>query len=59
LAGEPFQLFFKPEEIAGELSAFRTIEDLGTGEINARYFGGRSDALVLRGSAGRFLSAWL
>lgn len=59
LAGEPFQLFFTPEEIAVELSAFRKIEDLGTDEINSRYFAGRSDSLWLRGAAGRLLCAWL
>jgi O-methyltransferase involved in polyketide biosynthesis len=59
LAGEPFQLFFTPEEIAAELSNFRQIEDLGTGEINTRYFAGRSDSLWLHGTAGRLLCAWL
>jgi methyltransferase (TIGR00027 family) len=59
LAGEPFQLFFTPPEIAAELSAFRTLEDLGSSEINARYFTNRSDSLKLLGSAGRLLSAWL
>ena len=59
LAGEPFQLFFTPEEIASELAAFRVIEDLDTGEINRRYFGGRSDSLWLRGTAGHLLCAWL
>lgn len=59
LAGEPFQLFFTPEEMANELSAFREIEDLGTSEINHRYFAGRSDSLWLRGTAGRLLCAWL
>lgn len=59
LAGEPFQLFFTPAEIAAELSAFRDIEDLGSTEINARYFAHRSDSLRLLGSAGRFLSAWV
>jgi hypothetical protein len=59
LAGEPFQLFFTPTEIGAELCGFRAIEDIGSTEINARYFAGRSDALVLRGSAGRLLSAWL
>jgi methyltransferase (TIGR00027 family) len=59
LAGEPFQLFFTPEEIAAELTAFRRIEDLGTGEINHRYFAGRNDSLWLRGTAGRLLCAWL
>jgi methyltransferase (TIGR00027 family) len=58
LAGEPFQLFFTPAEIATELGAFDTIEDLGATEINHRYFQGRSDQLALRGSGGRILSAW-
>jgi methyltransferase (TIGR00027 family) len=59
LAGEPFQLFFTPPEIAAELGAFRRLEDLGSSEINARYFSNRSDSLKLLGSAGRLLSAWL
>jgi methyltransferase (TIGR00027 family) len=59
LAGEPFQLFFTPAEIAGELTAFRNREDLGSAEINARYFANRTDNLKLLGSAGRLLSAWL
>jgi methyltransferase (TIGR00027 family) len=59
LAGEPFQLFFTPAEIAAELTAFRTREDLGSAEINARYFTGRTDNLKALGSAGRLLSGWL
>ena len=58
-AGEPFQLFFTPEEMAIELSGFHRIEDLGTAEINARYFQGRADSLAARGKGGRLLSAWL
>jgi methyltransferase (TIGR00027 family) len=58
-AGEPFQLFFTPPEIAAELSRFHGVEDLGAAEINARYFSGRSDQLKMRGTAARFLSAWL
>jgi methyltransferase (TIGR00027 family) len=58
-AGEPFQLFFTPTEIAAELSRFHSIEDLGAAEINARYFTGRSDQLEMRGTAARFLCAWL
>jgi len=57
--GEPFKLFFTPPEIAAELSAFRSLEDLGSTEINARYFTGRADSLKVLGSAGRLLSAWL
>jgi methyltransferase (TIGR00027 family) len=59
LAGEPFQLFFTPPEIAAELTSFHTIEDLGSPEINARYFANRTDNLKALGSAGRLLSAWL
>jgi methyltransferase (TIGR00027 family) len=58
-SGEPFRLFFTPQEVATELSAFRNIEDLGAAELNARYFSGRSDKLALRSGAGRLLSAWL
>jgi methyltransferase (TIGR00027 family) len=59
LAGEPFHLFFTPTEIASELTAFRDLEDLGSSQINARYFTGRTDNLKVLGSAGRLLSAWL
>ena len=52
-AGEPFQLFFTPAEIAEELSDFHSLEDLGAAEINARYFGQRGDQLAMRGAAGR------
>jgi methyltransferase (TIGR00027 family) len=59
LAGEPFQLFFTPSEIAGELKEFYNVEDLGSAEINSLYFAGRTDNLKLLSSAGRMLSAWL
>jgi methyltransferase (TIGR00027 family) len=58
-AGEPFQLFFTPHEIAFELANFHNLEDLGSPEINSRYFANRSDSLKALGSAGRFLSAWI
>jgi methyltransferase (TIGR00027 family) len=57
-AGEPFQLFFTRFEIAAELSAFRVVEDLGTEELNSRYFDARQDRLVVAGRSGRILSAW-
>ncbi|HEY0162163.1 MAG TPA: class I SAM-dependent methyltransferase [Edaphobacter sp.] len=57
-AGEPFQLFFTPSEMAAELNAFRKIEDLGGAEMNARYFTGRTDHLKVLGTAGRIVSAW-
>jgi methyltransferase (TIGR00027 family) len=56
-AGEPFQFFFTPDQVAVELAAFRGIEDLGSPEINARYFAARSDGLKLLGSMGRLVSA--
>jgi methyltransferase (TIGR00027 family) len=59
LAGEPFQLFFTPSEMAAELGAFHSIEDFGSAELNARYFTGRKDNLKLLGSGGRIVSAWL
>lgn len=59
LAGEPFQLFFTPPEIAAELKTFHSLEDIGSSEINARYFANRTDNLKLLGSAARLLSAWL
>ncbi|HWZ50384.1 MAG TPA: class I SAM-dependent methyltransferase [Granulicella sp.] len=66
-SGEPFQLFFTPAEVASELSpplaAFTRIEDLGTPEINARYFPHHQQSpqphLQLRGSSTRLLTAWL
>jgi methyltransferase (TIGR00027 family) len=58
-AGEPFQLFFTPDAIAAELTAFQSTEDLGSTEINARYFANRTDQLAVRGTAGRLLSAWV
>jgi methyltransferase (TIGR00027 family) len=59
LAGEAFQLFFTPAEIAAQLAAFPTIEDIGSPEINARYFANRTDQLKVLGSAPRLVSAWL
>jgi len=58
-AGEPFQLFFTPNTIGAEFAAFRSIEDIGSAEINARYFSGRDDQLRLLGSGGRLFSAWV
>jgi methyltransferase (TIGR00027 family) len=57
-AGEPFQLFFRPAEVAAELAAFAGVEDLGGAEINVRYFSGRTDQLAIRGSSGRLAWAW-
>jgi methyltransferase (TIGR00027 family) len=59
LAGEPFQLFLTQAEAAAELGGFSEIEDLGSAEINARYFSGRSDQLRVLGSGGRIAAARL
>lgn len=56
--GEPFQLFFTPEEIKIELTQFQRVEDLDTGELNARYFANRTDRLNLLGRSANIVSAW-
>jgi hypothetical protein len=42
MAGEPFQLFFTPEQLAEELEwlGLRVVEDLDGAALTARYFGG-------------------
>jgi methyltransferase (TIGR00027 family) len=59
-AGEPFQLFFDPAALTSDLAhlGFGSIEDLNGGQINARYFAGRSDGLAVTGG-GHLLSAWV
>ena len=59
LAGESFQIFFTPKQVAAELAGFHNIEDIGSAEINARYFSNRTDDLKMRGSAAHIVSAWL
>ena len=58
-AGEPFRLFFTPETLAAEMGArgLHVVEDLGGKELTARYFAGRTDGLMLRGSSGRLCHA--
>jgi methyltransferase (TIGR00027 family) len=60
-AGEPFRLFFAPLELAALLRSmgFRAIEDLGSDQINARFFVGRSDGLKVGGGLARLMSAGL
>lgn len=57
-AGEPFVGFFDPKELvrALETMGFAHIEDLGSREINARYFSHRTDGLRV-GGGGRLMSA--
>jgi len=59
-AGEPFQLFFDPEELHAELRTlgFTEIEDMDGVAIRARYFGEAREQR-LHGRAGRLLCAWL
>jgi methyltransferase (TIGR00027 family) len=58
-AGEPFRTFFAPAALAAELRGmgFSRIEDLGTAEMNARYFQDRADRLRMGGAVGRLMSA--
>lgn len=57
-AGEPFVTFFDPQGLMDELKkvGYTHIEDLGSKEINARYFHRRADELRVRGG-GRLMSA--
>jgi methyltransferase (TIGR00027 family) len=59
-AGEPFQLFLDPKDLANRLRrmGFELMEDLGVDDLNSRYFRGRSDGLRVRGGLGRLMSAW-
>ena len=58
MAGEPFQLFFTPEQMKEELRAFKMVEDLGADALNGRYFASRGDGLRILGTAPRLLQAW-
>jgi methyltransferase (TIGR00027 family) len=57
-AGEPWNSFFDPRTLPGELRAlgFAHLEDLGPEELNTRFFDGRADALEV-GRLGRVMSA--
>ena len=59
LAGEPFQLFFTPGQLAEELEwlGLRVVEDLDGAALTGRYLAGRKDGLLLRGKAGRICVA--
>jgi O-methyltransferase involved in polyketide biosynthesis len=59
--GEPFRTFFDPTELAERLKrmGFKSVEDLGSEEINERYFKGRADGLRVGGRLGRLMSAQL
>ena len=59
--GEPFQLFFDPGKLQGELKSlgFHRTEFLQGKEINARYFSDRADGLLVRGGIGHLMGAWV
>ena len=58
-AGEPFRGFFEPEALAAKVRemGYSHIEDLGSAEIDARYFSGRTDKLRSGSQLGRLMSA--
>lgn len=60
-AGEPFRTFFDPQALEERLMriGFRSVEDLGADEINARYFKDRADGLRVMGNLGRLIGATL
>jgi methyltransferase (TIGR00027 family) len=61
-AGEPFRLFFSPGELERELrgAGFRRVEQLDGGQLNERYFKGRTDGLKLPNPGlGMLATAWV
>ena len=60
-AGEPFQLFFDPQELEKDLKrmGFHRTEFLQGEAINTRYFNQRSDELRVRGGMGHLMGAWV
>jgi methyltransferase (TIGR00027 family) len=60
-AGEPFQLFFTPDELAAELrqAGFQRIEQLDSDQLNEIYFKDRADGLKLSAvKLGMLATAW-
>ena len=61
-AGEPFQLFFTPEELERELrrAGFKRFEQLDYQQLNVRYFRDRADGLKLSAvGLGMLATAWV
>jgi O-methyltransferase involved in polyketide biosynthesis len=61
-AGEPFRLFFTPEDLATELrgAGFKRIEQVGSAELNDLYFKDRADGLKLSPlGLGMLVTAWV
>lgn len=62
LAGEPFRLFFRTEQLENELktAGFQQIEQLDSIDINDRYFQNRADGLALPAEGmGKLATAWV
>jgi methyltransferase (TIGR00027 family) len=59
-AGEPFQPGYEPTELRALLleCGFTRVVELDGEAINARYFAGRRDGLMVRGGVGRLVCAW-
>jgi len=61
-AGEPFQLFFTPEEMEAELrgAGFRRMEQADSDQLNELYFKDRADGLKLSAvKLGMLATAWV
>jgi methyltransferase (TIGR00027 family) len=61
-AGEPFQLFFTPEEMEAELrgAGFQSMEQLDSDRLNELYFKDRADGLKLSAvKLGMLATAWV
>jgi methyltransferase (TIGR00027 family) len=61
-AGEPFQLFFTPEDMEAELrgAGFGRVEQLDSDQLNEIYFKDREDGLKLSAvKLGRVATAWV
>jgi hypothetical protein len=61
-AGEPFQLFFTPETMAGEFrrAGFSRFEQLGSDRLNELYFKDRADGLKLSAvKLGMLATGWV
>jgi methyltransferase (TIGR00027 family) len=58
-AGEPFQLFYTPQQLAEDLDwlSMRVAHDYSMPELTQRYLAGRTDGLLLRGQGARICVA--
>jgi methyltransferase (TIGR00027 family) len=62
VAGEPFRLFFRSEQLENELKSagFQRIEQSDSTELNERYFAHRADGLALpEEGLGKLATAWV